>query len=123
MSSPRYVVELARRFRKQPTPGEEIFWRHVRGKQLHGMKFLRQHPIGRYIVDFYCAELKLVIELEGDIHKHPDQKEYDQSRLKELQSRGLDVMRFRNEEVVEDIQKVLEEIAKFKSNSPCNPSL
>ena len=78
------------------------------------MKFRRQHHIGRYIADFYCAELKLVIELEGKIHEKTNQHEYDQVRVEELRAHGLQVFRVKNEEVLNEIENVLEKILRFR---------
>ncbi|HUN65728.1 MAG TPA: DUF559 domain-containing protein [Bacteroidota bacterium] len=83
MSSSRYPVHLARQHRTKQTPAEEIFWRHIRKRKLQGLKFLRQYPTGRYIVDFCRDELNLVIELEGEIHDRPIHMEHDQSRMEE----------------------------------------
>lgn len=74
--------------------------------------------MGLYIVDFYCAELQLVIEIEGGIHNREDQAEYDQLRFEELQQRGLHCLRISNEEVFKDVQGVLQKILKFKPTLP-----
>lgn len=107
---PRYAIELARLFRKRPTPAEKTLWEKLRDRRLGGLKFKRQQHIGRYVADFYCAELKLVVELEGKIHETADQKEYDQVRFEELDARGLRVLRINNEEVLQCVENVLERI-------------
>jgi cyclase len=81
------------------------------------MKFRRQHPISQFIVDFYCAEIKLVIELDGGYHDHPEIKEYDEGREFILKELGLTVMRFTNNEVDSDIQTVLKKIKKYINNN------
>ncbi len=110
---------MARELRSNPTPSEKILWRHLRRRQLDGYKFLRQKPFvyeqikqKRYffIADFYCAELKLVIELDGKIHDF--QKEYDYQRDFVLNKLGLQVLRIKNEELG-NIDNVLERILEF----------
>lgn len=110
---------LARELRRRSTPAEDALWQALRGKQLDGFKFLRQHPIiyGRtfhghllfFIADFYCAKLRLVIELDGSVHNF--QKEYDQNRDLILSELGMRVLRIKNEEM-EDVEKVLGRIRK-----------
>ena len=114
---PHILVDLARRFRRLPTGAEELLWSKVRNYQLAGLKFRRQHRIGRFIVDFYCAELRLVVELEGRIHEFADQRERDEIRFEELRLRGLCVLRVKNEEVLNDVEKVLEKILRFRESN------
>jgi very-short-patch-repair endonuclease len=97
--------QAARCLRQQLTPAEEQLWSALRGRQLVGLKFRCQHPVGRFIVDFYCPSCKLVIEVDGDIHTQ--QKAYDEARTEQLQSYGYRVLRFTNEEVLNDLQTVL----------------
>jgi very-short-patch-repair endonuclease len=107
---PHYIIDLARRFRKQATSAEEILWTKLRNQRLAGLKFRRQRHIGRYISDFYCAELKLVIELEGKIHEKTEQREYDENRFEQLNALGLRILRIENEEVLNNIEMVIEKI-------------
>ena len=107
---PERLKALARRMRQEPTWAEELLWHKLRRNQLRGYKFNRQHPLGRYIADFYCAELRLVIEIDGEVHDTERQREYDSIRTQELEGRRLTVLRFRNEEVAEDINQVLRAI-------------
>jgi very-short-patch-repair endonuclease len=115
MPYPHYIIGVARKLRKNSTPAEEWLWKHLRNRKLGGLKFDRQHPFNRYIVDFYCAELKLVIEIEGGVHRVPAQIEYDQKRFEELELRGLKILRFSNEEVLQHTNEVLNEIKRVKS--------
>ena len=92
--------------RKNPTEPEKRFWKAVRGKQL-GVKFRRQHGIGHYIVDFYCPEWQLVVELDGDSHFHPEAKIADAERDSYLQNLGLRVLRFTNQYVMQNLEGVL----------------
>lgn len=101
------IHERARLLRKKMTNAETLFWKEVSNKKFLGFKFRRQHPIGKFIVDFYCHELKLVIEIDGNIHEFIDSKEYDQGRTYELEEFGLQVLRFQNEEVEKEMEKVL----------------
>ena len=115
---PPYLLELVRAFRKKPTTTEKMMWACLRERRLHGFKFRRQHPIGRYIADFYCHEAALIIELDGHIHDHPDQREYDEIRTQELQARALTVVRFRNDQIKTDLATVLQEIAAHLPSAP-----
>jgi very-short-patch-repair endonuclease len=81
------ILQRSRDFRHPLTPPEAKIWRAVRNRQL-GFMIRRQHPIGRFIADFYCAEAMLVIEIDGDVHADPDQAEYDQARTGWLEERG-----------------------------------
>ncbi len=83
------------------------------------MKFVRQYPIGRYVADFYCHEVNLIVELEGSIHDSVDQRKYDNARFEELLGQGFRVLRIRNEAVLNDIESVLEMI--LEAIAPENP--
>ena len=101
---------FGRENRKQPTEAEEMLWAHLRGQRLHGFKFRRQHPIGDYIADFYCHECKLIVELDGEYHNDKGQIQYDESRTYELKELKVNVIRFTNREVLNDLHSVLEKI-------------
>ena len=94
------LTDYARHLRRDQTDVEKLFWSKVRNRQLGGYKFKRQHVIGSYIVDFYCAEKKLIIELDGG--QHNDVVDYDKQRTAYLEGQGLTVMRFGNVEFLED---------------------
>ncbi|MBN1579453.1 MAG: endonuclease domain-containing protein [Anaerolineae bacterium] len=98
----------ARQLRQPQTPAERVLWQRLRNRQLGGYKFRRQHPIGRFIVDFYCAECHLAVEIDGD--SHLDQVEYDAERTARLEARGYHVIRFTNREVHQQTDSVLEAI-------------
>lgn len=113
------ITEMARQLRKNPTASEKLLWEYLRKRRLEGYKFLRQKPFVHeqrenkryfYIADFYCAELKLVIEIDGKIHDF--HKEYDYQRDLVLNGLGLKILRIENEELV-DIDGVLERILEF----------
>ena len=99
--------------RKNLTPAENILWQRLRKKQFGGLRFRRQHPIGRFIVDFYCAEARLVVEVDGGVHDEPGHAEYDEDRQRFLQALGLRVLRFSNAQVINETDAVLEVIAEL----------
>ena len=103
------ILQRAREMRHPLTPAEAKVWAGVRNQQL-GVKIRRQHPIGHFIADFYCARARLVIEIDGDTHAEPDQAEYDIARTLWLEERGYRVIRFGNNEVHSNIEGVLEAI-------------
>ncbi|MFN3690466.1 MAG: DUF559 domain-containing protein, partial [Fimbriimonadales bacterium] len=107
---PEYLKQLCRTARSNPTPAEAFLWECLRGRRLNGLKFRRQHPIGRYIADFYCHEARLIVELEGSVHDTPHQAAYDAVRFETLESQGFRVLRIRNEWLQEAPQVVLEMI-------------
>ncbi len=97
------------------TEQEKILWQHLRDEGM-GFKFRRQHPIGKFVVDFYCTKLKLAIELDGSPHLNSSGKEYDTLRTKDLEHEGIKILRFWNSEIEKDIKNVLEKIRKTISN-------
>ncbi|GGG54969.1 hypothetical protein GCM10011414_26030 [Croceivirga lutea] len=103
--------------RKNLTPAEAFLWKHLKAKQLGGKRFQKQHSIGTYIVDFYCASEKLVIELDGEVHNNPVAEAYDEKRTEFIASLGITVIRFENEMVFKHLSSVLAEIeANFTTN-------
>lgn len=106
--------------RRKQTPTEAVLWERLRNRQIGGQKFRRQHPIGRYVLDFYCAEWKLAVELDGE--SHDTRQEYDRARTAWLEALGIEVLRFQNMEVVLDIDSVLDRIrARLPDPSPLTP--
>ena len=101
----------ARELRKRMTHAEELLWKRIRRKQLNGMHFRKQHPYGHYILDFYCFESQLAIEVDGLIHLN--KVEYDSERAACLESSGLTVLRFSNDEIENDIESVLYRISEY----------
>ena len=108
---PPYLIELSRELRRNSTPAEEALWACLRHRQLLGAKLRRQHPIGRYIVDFCCFQPRLVIELDGGIHAF--QVDYDRNRQADLEAQHFTVMRFTNEQIETNLEEVLEAIAAY----------
>ncbi len=96
----------ARELRYNSTTQEQKLWNLLRNKQFNGIKFVRQYPIGDYIVDFACRKLKLIIELDGGQHNEPQNIAYDNKRSEYLTSRGYRIIRFWNNEIDENIEGV-----------------
>jgi len=99
-----WTTDRARELRRDSTDAERLLWRVLRDRQFISHKFRRQHPIGRYIVDFVCLDRRLVVELDGA--HHADQQEYDADRTAWLQSEGYEVLRFSNREVLTQLESV-----------------
>lgn len=105
----RTLTERRRELRKNQTKAEEILWFELRNNKL-GVKFKRQHSIGGYIADFYCQKYKLIIELDGEIHDAKEAKESDSVRDRFFKELGYKILRFKNSEVENGVEKVLEKI-------------
>jgi very-short-patch-repair endonuclease len=104
---------LARHLRRGATPAERHAWSLLRNRRLLGLKFRRQHVLHGFIVDFYCAELRLVVELEGGSHGGPPQAAYDAARSDWLKHAGYHVMRIRNQDLTQDrLGKLIGQIAR-----------
>lgn len=120
------IFKRANDLRKRMTPAESALWTLLRNKQLEGYKFRRQHPAKNFILDFYCHQIKLAIELDGGIHQNPIQAEYDKGRTYELNELGIEVLRFQNEDLWEDadrvLDKILGKIEQIKLSAPPRPS-
>ncbi len=104
------IQQRAKELRQQMTPAEEKLWQRLRAHRLGGLKFRRQHPLGPFIADFYCAERRLVVELDGGIHAQ--RVGHDQARTEKFEAYGYRVIRFRNAEVEQDIEAVLAKIVE-----------
>ena len=104
------VQQRARQLRRAQTPAEQKLWARLRRKQLYGLRFRRQHPIGRFIADFCCVAHRLVIEIDGP--SHGAQVEYDETRTAWLEARGYRVIRFTNEQIDRRMDDVLAEVAR-----------
>jgi very-short-patch-repair endonuclease len=105
-------IALARRreLRRAATDAEQVLWRLLRRRQFAGVKFRRQHPIGCYILDFYCADHGLAVELDGGLHFTDEGQAHDERRTAYLATRGVRVLRFTNRELFEEREGVLEAI-------------
>jgi len=114
----------AAHLREHPTKAEEILWKRLRNNQIEGVHFRRQHPFDVYVPDFYANSVKLVIELDGNIHEEKSVKFTDEDREKNLKLYGLYILRYPNDEVfngvddvVEDIRQVVIELKKLKKQT------
>lgn len=97
---PKQLVKNAKALRRNQTDAENLVWMILRNKQFHNLKFRRQHPIKKYIIDFYCHEKKIAIELDGGQHNEEHSRKYDKKRTNFLESQGIHVFRFWNNEVL-----------------------
>jgi very-short-patch-repair endonuclease len=104
----------ARAMRHEPTRAEDLLWQQIRGRRLDGLKFRRQHPIGRFIVDFYCVEAGVAIEVDGGMHA--SQREEDVGRQQFLEDREVRFVRFTNAQVTDGMPEVLHAIAQACKN-------
>ena len=111
----------ARELRKNPTECEQALWRHLRKRQLGGYKFRRQQPIGQYIVDFVSFEGRVVIELDGG--KHSEQIDYDSKRTVWLEAQGYRVLRFWNNQVLQEIEAIKAVVLKVLEDGVNTPHL
>lgn len=103
---------LAKRLRKSSTDAERCLWKYVKNKKLSGLKFRRQAPIGKYIVDFVCFEKKIIIEIDGGQHGEDAAMINDKNRTKWLDGQGFKVLRFWNNDVLKNMAGILEEIVR-----------
>jgi very-short-patch-repair endonuclease len=103
----------AAELRKNMTVAEKVLWQQLRNRKVGGLKFRRQHPVDLFILDFYCHERKLAIEVDGEIHNQVDQKEWDENRSFELNEFGIQILRFSNEDVISNTERVVDSIKKF----------
>ena len=92
------------------TPAEAFLWKHLKARQLEGRRFTKQHSIGNYIVDFYCASERFIIELDGEVHNNASAQDYDKIRTTFLESLDYKVIRFENKMVFENLASVLQDI-------------
>jgi very-short-patch-repair endonuclease len=112
------LLRLAAELRHSMTPAESILWNALRTKQLGGFKFRRQHPINQIIVDFYCHEARLSIEVNGAVHNNPYQKERDEGRTFLLNQFGIRELCFTNFEVENQLESVLDKIETHLQSLP-----
>ena len=106
--SPKYIIQLAQDMRREMTDTEKILWGQLNLRKLDGLRFRKQHPIGRYITDFCCPSIKLIIEVDGEIHAL--QKEYDKNRDDYLKAQGYITLRFSDKQIKENITEVIASI-------------
>ena len=120
-----HQFKYARQLRRDMTEAEKVLWEHLRARRFLNLKFRRQHPILEFIADFYCHKLKLIVEADGKYHEEDEATYYDSERTKELKRYGYFVIRFSNEEILNETDSVLgqlkELVARLKDTSPQTP--
>lgn len=107
------ILSRTRNLRKNQTPQEIILWSRLRANRFHNLKFRRQYPLGKYIIDFVCLEKKLIIELDGWQHKEENQERYDNIRTEFLESCGFKVLRFWNNDINNNLNGVFLKIEEY----------
>jgi very-short-patch-repair endonuclease len=108
MSVPSDILNFARELRGSHTDAENLLWMLLRDRRFCGFKFRRQHPVGGYILDFYCHKRRIAVELDGGGHAAEEQANYDNERTKVLEGAGIKVLRFWNDDVLRNTEMVLE---------------
>ena len=111
-NNPRFK-DRRKELRKNQTDAEKTLWQKIRNKQIHHLKFYRQFGVGPYILDFYCPEKGLAIELDGGGHSAEDAKTYNEERTRFLQSKEITVLRFWNHEVLKNLDEVISRISSI----------
>lgn len=101
------LLQAARRLRREMTDAEKLLWQYLRRKKLDGHRFRRQHPLGCYILDFYCPAAKLAVELDGEQHYSEEGQAKDEERTAWLREQGVRVLRFRNHEILERVENAV----------------
>lgn len=117
-----HLSAFAKQNRKNPTPAEDKLWQEVRNRKIKGFKFRRQHPINGFIPDFVCLEKKLVLEIDGEYHNEKEQMEYDELRTKWLAASKYKMLRFTNEDVLADIDRIIKTIGDELLSESGSPS-
>jgi very-short-patch-repair endonuclease len=107
------LIARARQLRREATTAESLLWELLRDRRLLGRKFRRQHPIGQFIADFFCDDARLIIEIDGAVHREPTQQERDRLREEILREHGFAILRFTNDQILDRTEQVLREIAAF----------
>jgi len=115
------TFEKAKRLRRNMTSAEKKLWGELKNKKLNGYKFRRQHPLHFFIVDFYCHELELIIEIDGKYHDKTEQIKKDQERTELLKFQNLKLVRFTNDEVMNELESVIEKLERFIKINPQTP--
>ncbi|MCG2461709.1 endonuclease domain-containing protein [Flavobacteriaceae bacterium F89] len=104
----KYLEKYRKELRNNATKAESMLWKALRSRQLEGRKFRRQQSIDNFIVDFYCPQEKLIVELDGEVHNNPVSENYDDDRTEKLEELGFTVLRFENKLVFEQLDMIME---------------
>ncbi len=110
--------DKVRELRRNPTPTERILWERLRDRRFHGLKFVRQYPIGPFIADFCCRDRRIIVELDGEVHEGEQQRAHDKARDAYLQGQHYVILRFSNQQVLDDLDAVLKRISNASHTSP-----
>ncbi len=120
LDASRVLFGYAKDSRQEPTSAEELLWRNLKNRKLDDLKFRRQHPLHKYIADFYCHEKKLIVEIDGGIHNKSENREYDQTRDQHLIELGYKIMRVTNDDVLKNMSATLRKIKETAKNININ---
>jgi very-short-patch-repair endonuclease len=115
------ALTRAKHLRQTSTPAEEILWSHLRNRRFLGLKFRRQAPVGPYVADFFCHELRLILEVDGPVHLEETQVSHDLNRDANLQALGYRVLRFTNQQILTELDSLLEIIRRLYHNRTASP--
>ena len=107
---------LRKSLRNNSTAAEALLWKRLNNRQVDGLKFRRQYGMGPYILDFFCCELRLCIELDGEAHNKSEAVEYDERRTWLLEKNDITVMRYKNEVVYQSIETIVDDIKRFREH-------
>jgi very-short-patch-repair endonuclease len=119
--APKKTVARARDLRRTMTLPEVLLWQHIRGRQLTGIRFRRQHPIGPYILDFFCEDARLAVEVDGESHCQAEAVEHDKRRTEWLNARGISVLRIPARDVLSELAAVVDHIQRQVRDQPPPP--
>ena len=119
--APKSTVARARALRREMTLPEVLLWGQIRGRRLDGIRFRRQHPIGPYVLDFYCEDARLAVEVDGDSHAQPEAVEHDRRRTEWLNLRGITVVRIAARDVLSKMAAVVDHIHRQVRDRPPPP--
>ena len=108
-----YIFRNAKKLRENMTKSEIVLWEELKQKKFHGLKFRCQHPIQTFIADFYCHQLKLIVEIDGGYHEDVEQTEKDKERTEIINFNDINVLRFSNDDVINNINTVLAKIEEY----------
>jgi very-short-patch-repair endonuclease len=113
--------EKRRELRNDMTNAERLLWKRIRRRQIRNKRFLRQFSVGKYIIDFYCPEIRLAVEVDGDTHSSDEEIESDKNRQTEIENFGISFLRFKNEEIFRNIEKVILRLETVIDATPLIP--
>ena len=119
--TPKKTVARARDLRRTMTLPEVLVWQHIRGRRLDGIRFRRQHPIGPYILDFFCEDARLTVEVDGESHSQAEAVEHDKRRTEWLNARGISVLRIPARDVLSELPAVVDHIQRQVRDQPPPP--